>query len=166
MTKVKARGINDENELLNLIKMIAIVAVIALLFYLLTIFFNRKSKNNAPADTKPSASIQYDEILVGNVFDQPAKNYYVLIEDINDKNVNTYTVYLSDYSTKLDAKRVYTAVLNNLFNKKYLSDTSNISNDITTFKVSGTTLIEVNNGKISKAYEGDSILAILEDLTK
>ena len=167
MAKVQNKKINDENEMSKFIKIIIIVAVIALFFYFLTVIITAKNKKTTTPTSKTQATIQYDEILIGNIFKQPNNNYYVLIEDAEDKNVDVYLVYLSTYKTKENAKRVYTAVLNNLFNKKYMDTTSNISNDINTFKVSKTTLLEISKGKISKVYEKDEdILKLLQDLTK
>jgi len=159
--KVNAKKISDENEIKKFIQFILIVTVIFGLFYLLTILINKKDeKTNNEKENTSEVIIQYDEILIGNMFNQKNDNYYVLIEDIEDVNVSVFHAYLSLYSQVKDAKRVYTAVINNMFNNKYLGEESNLSNDITKFKVSKTTLLEISNGKIVKSYEKD------EDITK
>lgn len=166
--KVNAKKISDENEIKKFIQLILIVTVIFGIFYLLTILINKKDKEtNNEKDNTSEVSIQYDEILIGNIFNQNNDNYYVLIEDVEDVNVSVYHAYLSLYSQVEDAKRVYTAILNNTFNNKYFGEESNISNDITKFKVSKTTLLEISKGKIVKSYEKDEdITKILKEISK
>lgn len=167
--KINTKKISNENEMLRFIKMIIIVTLIFVIFYVLTVFINKKDENtdNDSNGNNSSASVQYDEILIGNMFNQPVDNYYVLIEDINDVNIKAYEAYFTVYSKNEDAKRVYTAVLNNIFNVKYLQSESNLFNDISKFKVSQTTLLEISNGKILKSYQNnDDILNLLKEIVK
>jgi len=165
--KVNTKKISNGNEMANFIKMIIIVTIIFCIFYVLTVFINRKDEVETPNNNDSNVTIQYDEILIGNIFEQPNDNYYVLIEDIEDINVRVYEAYLSTYSQKEDAKRYYTAVLNNMFNDKYLSNVSNLTDDISKFKVSKTTLLEISKGKIVKYYEKDEdILNVLKEIVK
>lgn len=167
--KVNAKKINDENEMKKFIKMILIVTLIFGVFYVLTIFINKESKDSNENNNSGnnSVSIQYDEILIGNIFKQKNDKYYVLIEDIDDVNVPVYKAYLSQYQQKGEAKRVYTAVLNNMFNSKYFHEKSNLTNDISKFKVSQTTLLEISKGKIINSYEEqENILKVLIEISK
>lgn len=167
--KVNTKKISNDDEMKKFVKMILIVTLIFGAFYVLTIFINKEDENNDinDNDNSSSASIQYDEILIGNIFKQENDSYYVMIEDINDVNTSVYEAYLSNYQQKEGAKRVYTAILNNMFNLKYLADESNLSDDILKFKVSKTTLLEISNGKIVNSYEGhEDILEILIKISK
>ncbi len=166
MSKVQTKKINNENEMANFIKLIVIVGVIFALFYLLTAYINREETTTEDTPTQKE-TIQYDEILVGNMFKQSASNYYLLIEDVEDKNVMTYVAYLNNYATLEGSIKVYKAILNSSLNKQYLADESNITNDITKFKVSKTTLLEISKGKIVKSYEKhEDILELLKKITK
>lgn len=165
--KVNTKKITTENEMKKFIIMVIIVTLVFCTFYGLTILINKKEQQTTQNNNKTNVIIQYDEILIGNIFNQKNDNYYVLIEDIEDANVSVYQAYLDNYSKKEDAKRVYTAVLNNMFNNKYLADKSNLSNDISKFKVSKTTLLEISKNKIVKSYEKDEdILKILKEISK
>lgn len=167
--KISTKKIDDGNELFNFIKMIIIVSIIFVVFYILTVFINKKDVDNTNnnSNTEQKAEIQYYEILIGNIFKQQENNYYVLIEDINDEQNQVYEAYVSIYAQKKDSKSFYLATMNNMFNSKYISEKSNIVDDINEFKVSKTTLIEVSNGKIANKYEtNEEILNILTTITK
>lgn len=168
--KVNAKKISNDNEMMNFIKMIIIVVIVFCVFYVLTVFINKDNKsaeNNSNNENNTSAQIQYDEILVGNIFKQSNSNYYVLIKDNKDVNIQTYEVYLNAYEQKQDSKRVYTAVLNNMFNSKYLAENSNLVDDISQFRVNKTILLEINDGKILKSYEKhEDILNLLKEISK
>ena len=165
--KINTKNIDNGNEMVNFVKIIIIVIIVFCAFYVLTVFINRGDEFKTPSDNNTNAEVQYDEILIGNIFEQPNDNYYVLIKDIEDVNVRVYEAYLSVYSQKDDAKRYYIAVINNIFNDKYLAEVSNLTDDISKFKVSKTTLLEISKGKIVKSYEKDEdILSILKEISK
>lgn len=164
--KINSKQIREENEMIKFIKMIIVVTIIFGAFYALTIFINKdeeKNKGNEGTEVK----IQYDEILIGNIFSQKPDNYYVLIEDTDDKNVQVYEMYFNQYKSKKDAIRVYTAILNNMFNSKFKNDEAVYSDSIDELKVTGTTLLEIENGSIKKYYDTDeSIRNVLKEITK
>lgn len=165
--KIESKSISNENEMMRFIKMIIIVTLIVLVFYILTMFINKKEKETDINNNNPSVSIQYDEILIGNIFNQNNKNYYVLIEDAEDVQTKVYEAYLNVYKQKEDAIRVYISKMNNMFNFKYISDKSNLSDNISEFKVSKTTLLQISEGKISNSYETEEkILEILKEISK
>lgn len=165
--KIDSKNISNENEMLRFIKMIIIVTLIFLAFYVLTIFINKEDKETDTNNDNTTVSIQYDEILIGNIFNQNTEDYYVLVEDTEDIQVQVYEAYLNIYKQKEEAKRVYTAKMNNMFNSKYIGEESNLSNSISDFKVSGTTLLEISNGKITNSYETEEkILEILKEISK
>lgn len=160
---IKKASYND-NEISKLIKLVVIVTVIFLAFYAITYFVNKKDE---PQEETTTSTIQYDEILIGNLLTQPNDEYYVMIYENDDYNKVVYDAYLSLYSQKEDSLRYYTAILNNPFNEIFKSDKSNfIINEITDLKLAGSTLIKISNKKIDKYYEGDSIIEHLKEITK
>ena len=164
--KTTNRTISNENEVGKLIKLIIIVTLIFVAFYVLTILVNKK---DTPEDNTGDDSdvIQYDEILIGNIFEQPNKEYYVMVYDDDDYNASVYSVYLSNYSSKEDAIRVYTAKLGNYFNKSFKAEKSVLNtNDIKKLKFKGSTLLKIKNGKITSSYEGDKIMNHLKEIAK
>jgi len=168
-TVVKEK-INDgrvtSNEITNLIKIILAVTVIFLIFYGITTLVT-KNKKTEQLNTG-DVVIQYDEILLGNLLEQPKSEYYVLVTEEDDQYKDTYSTYLNTYKTKENAIRVYSANLDSGFNSAYLSETSNTNiNDIKDLKLSTSTLLKVSGKKVVSAYEGNfKIIEHLKTLIK
>lgn len=164
--KVNVSKINNDNEMLKLLKLVIIVSLIVGLFYVITLFVNKKEE--ALEETDTPATIQYDYILVGNILSQPAEKYYVLAKTSNDLNAKIYEAYLSNYKNIKDSLRTYYIDLDNPLNSKFLKDESNFKiKDINEISFKETTLLLIENDKIKKTYEGkENILEILKEITK
>lgn len=152
------KSINDSNELVKLIKIVLVLSILFLAFYGLTVLIN-KEKEEEKVSTP--VSIQFDEILISNIFNQPNNNYYVLIKMSDDKYNKVYDLYLNQTNT-----RIYTAILDNYFNKSYYDLEANINNDINKLKFNSATLINIVNGKVSSYYQGEDILNQLKKITE
>jgi hypothetical protein len=120
--------INDESSS-NSIKIGVIVVVIFIAFYLLTMFLtnNVNLDNNNNDDTNTPASIQYDEILVGETFKMNDREYYVLMYDFSDTSSSIYETFISDYKANSTGVKLYTIDLAKGFNTAYISENSNPS---------------------------------------
>ena len=148
-------------------KSMMIIVIVTLLIIGLAIgIASIVKKNQKKTIDTSNAVIQYDEILLGNLLEQSNNAYYVLVYSKDDKNLNTYNTYLSNYKTKDNSLRVYYSVLENGFNKKYVSDAKNyfVSN-IDDLKLMSTTLLKVEGKKVIEAYDGkDSIISQLKKI--
>lgn len=154
------------NELTNLIIIIAIVCAVLLVFYFITVFINDRDKTAADLDDTV-ATIQYDEIIVGEILNRTESEYLVLVEKENDVNSGLYQSYLSTYEAKENALRVYTVDLGNIFNSNSLGSETIIEGDVEDFKFNDSTIIKVMNGKISLSYIGnEQIENYLKELIK
>lgn len=168
----KKKKINlSNNEFVKLLQLILIVTGIFLAFYLVTWLFTDNSDENKKEEEKPEVSIQYDEILMSNLLKQKDLEYYVLAYDAEDKYYDSYNMYINTYSTQKDAKRVYTSVLSNGFNKKFydkeLKESVIDAADISKLKLKDTSLIRVRRGTIRNVYEGhEEIINFLSTLGK
>lgn len=154
------------NEMVNLIKIILVVTLIFLVFYGITSVVT-KNKKESKVENK-EVSIQYDEILLGNLFEQSNSDYYVLVTREDDKYLSTYSTYITSYKSKKESIRIYRANLDSGFNKSYLADQSNTNiTNIKDLKLSGSTLLKIKNKKIVSKYEGNSkIIEHLKSLLK
>ena len=154
------------NEVTNLIKIILAITIIFLVFYGITTLVT-KNKEAEQLDTG-DVVIQYDEILLGSLLEQPNSEYYVLVTEESDQYKDAYSTYLNTYKTKENAIRVYSANLDSGFNSAYLSETSNTNiNNIKDLKLSTSTLLKISNKKVVSAYEGNSkIIEHLKTLIK
>ncbi len=156
--------ITSNDEVSKLIKLVIIITVVFAVFYGVTIFLTIEEEQEVE---KTPATIQYDNILTSTIFNRVAGEYYVVLTT-SDENISAiYSSYMGVYIGKTDALRVYYSNLNNPFNTKYISETSNIVNDLNALKFSGDTLIKVKDGNIIESYEGkDKIIEKLKELTK
>lgn len=163
----KKNTVETNNELVNLIKIVVIICVVLLAFYFITVLVNKKTKGSAFSDDDSVAVIQYDKIIVGEILNRPASNYLVLVESENDVNSNLYQSYLSIYSGKENALKVYNVDLSEVFNLNYVGDETILDNGIQNYKFSDTTLIKVSDGNISESYIGtEAIENYLKELIK
>ena len=170
-TSKKKKSNLSNNEFVKLLQLILIVTGIFLAFYLVTWLFTDNSDKNEKEEEKPEVSIQYDEILMSNLLKQKDLEYYVLAYDAEDKYYDSYNMYINTYSTQKDAKRVYTSVLSNGFNKKFydkeLKESVIDAADISKLKLKDTSLIRVRRGTIRNVYEGhEEIINFLSTLGK
>lgn len=170
-TSKKKKSNLSNNEFVKLLQLILIVTGIFLAFYLVTWLFTDNSDENKKEEEKPEVSIQYDEILMSNLLKQKDLEYYVLAYDAEDKYYDSYNMYIYTYSTQKDAKRVYTSVLSNGFNKKFydkeLKESVIDAADISKLKLKDTSLIRVRRGTIRNVYEGhEEIINFLSTLGK
>ena len=170
-TSKKKKSNLSNNEFVKLLQLILIVTGIFLAFYLVTWLFTDNSDKNEKEEEKPEVSIQYDEILMSNLLKQKDLEYYVLAYDAEDKYYDSYNMYIYNYSTQKDAKRVYTSVLSNGFNKKFydkeLKESVIDAADISKLKLKDTSLIRVRRGTIRNVYEGhEEIINFLSTLGK
>lgn len=146
------------DEVTKLVEMILVVLVIFAGFYIITSFITKKQSNTSNTEnvSEDDKIIQYDEILIGNIFNQPNSEYYVLITNDDSNYKDSLDYYSQTYKQKENAIKFYTADTNELLNKSFISENSNLNvENIKDFKVSKTTLILIKDKKIQKSIEGD-----------
>ena len=168
MTKTKTvkKNYDTGTEVSKLVKLVIIVTVIFVIFYGITVLVNKKEENPGNNSNGQTVSIQYDEILIGNILTQPNDEYYVMIYDADDYDVVVYNSYLQLYKQKEDALRYYTAELDNVFNNIFKAEESNLNvSNIQQLKIKSSTLLRIRNGRIAAHYEGDEIIEHLKEIT-
>ncbi len=170
MAKKKIKNKNTMatgNELVNLIKIIVIICVVLLIFYFITLFVNKNNSDTSGNYNDTVATIQYDEIIVGEILNRNEKEYLVLVKKENDVNSNLYQSYLSIYSDKENAVRVYSVDLGSIFNANSIGDATILENGVENFKFSDSTLLRVNDGIITDSLIGnEQIENYLQELIK
>lgn len=152
----------SKNELKSFIIVIAIVIIIFLAFYGITLLIHQDEEqldNEVVQET-----IQYSEILVGQILNRNQKEYYVLVKEQENVYNELYSQYLDLYSSNDGI--YYTVDLNHAFNQNYISDSTLVKGkEVSQFQFSDTTLIKVKNKKIDKVYSThEEIVAALEKL--
>lgn len=161
-THKNTKSIQTSRDVLNsyktdtssMVKCGIIVLIIFAIMYLLTTFIINKSKADYITKNNDKTTIQYSEILSGQVFNRKDDEYLVLFYDYN--NDTAYTTLLSDYEAKDEHTAIYYVDLGNRMNKNCVSNESNESaTKSTELKVNGPTLIKFVNNQITDYIEGE-----------
>ena len=154
----KGKKFNLESEGAKFIViLLCIVAFLAMLWLVDTL---RNSKTEEEKE-ETIPSINYKEVLVGNMLDQKPEKYAIYAyKYANDEEKNSTIDYLltkvGDY---------YTLNLNLANNKVAVAEESNFKGTIDQIKFKETTLLLIEKGKIAKSYEGEeAIITYLESL--
>ena len=154
---------NEEAKKVGIV--LAIIIIIFSLFFLITKMLKKEDYSDIFVESLDVAEIQYTDILIGNMLKQSENEYYVLIEN-SEEEISEITYYEQNYQALYDKTKdykMYTAQLNNVFNKKYYGQTD--SYEANSLSFSKTTLVKVSNGSIVETYAqyGD-IVNKLEEL--
>ncbi len=157
--------IQNDNEFYKLIKITLILVICFATFYGITYFVTKNSNYVTGDGSSPDtiATIQYDKIIVGDIKNQKRDEYYVLLEKADSNDYALYQTYLTQYSSKEDALKVFEVDMNDIFNQDYYAEESNIdTDDMSEFRIKGATLLKIADGSITDFYEGKD--AIVEQL--
>lgn len=149
------------NELKNLLILIAIVIAIFVIFYGLTVLIDSKPKKES--NQIVSETIQYTEILAGQILNMNDNNYFVLVVNENNAYNDLYEQFLLNKALNNNKFLYYKVDLNNPLNSNYVSEKTEVKgNDVSKYKFSDTVLLEVKDKKLNKVYkEYDEIEKVL-----
>ena len=165
MGKTKLKQTNkyssETDTAMDYFKIILIILIIFAVFYVITHFVIKKH-----SAVEPEPTIQYTEVIAGNILNINNDEYYVLVEFEDDKYLPLYDTYLSKYSSKENSKPYYKVDMSKGFNKGYISNESKLDTDVTSeIRFSATTLLKIKSGKIVEKYETtEKITEVLEKL--
>ena len=158
---LKTNSSYESSEYKKLITLIIVIASIFLVFYILTVTFTEENHDDIFNNELNASEIQYDEIIIGSMFNKDGE-YYVLLIDKDEVYKDIYNSYVT---TIKNNKKIYTVDLASAFNKKYISDEYSYNKD--DFKTKGTLLVKISNHEIKEHYETkEEILNKLKDLSK
>ena len=154
--KYQAPLINDNEDTFkfkNLIIWIIVIVVVLVGFYFITTYvLDHKSD-----ETEVQESVnQTEKIIFGQICDRKYKEYYVLAYKEDSRLKGIYNRYISKYNKKDNHLNVFMINMNEAFNQKFISDKSNIVDDINELKVSDETLFKIKDGKIEEYKIGSS----------
>lgn len=140
----------DTDQVRKFVIILAGVAIIALLLYLLS--SKVLIKDGIKTKESVAEEISYDTVDVGNVFNRPYDEYYVLAFDSDSLKANRFSM-LMDNAGSLKGK-IYFLDLRNEINKRYVKDEGNSkATKASELSLKEPTLIKISKGKISKYLE-------------
>ena len=154
--KYQAPLINDNEEsfkVKNLFIWIIVILLVLVGFYFITnyVLDHRSSENN-----EIESVIQTEKIIFGQMFDRKYLEYYVLAYSEKAQSKTIYNKYISNYNKKDNHLNVFMINIDEAFNSKFKSDTSNIVDDINELKVADETLFKIKDGKIEEYKVGST----------
>ena len=153
----------NTNEVKNFIRIIVIVVVIFVLFYFVTVLTTGRKKGDYTKATTTPSVIQYDEILLGELYHQKEADYFVLAEEKDDPYISLFENFLNQMSKKENGIPYYKADLSSAMNQKFVGETASFTQE--NLKVTETTLFRIQNGTIVAHYEtSETILEFLKTL--
>lgn len=157
MAKKVKNTIKDEMDIKGAIILVLVLTGVVLVMYLLTVGAQKLGWFDLRY-VKPevqTATISYDNILAGTIFNRQSGEYYVMIADFSSDD-NIYLSSLgSSYNKKEDKLNLYSVDLGNLMNKSIIGETSNPSaQSVESLSINEPTLILVKDGRNSKYIPG------------
>ena len=153
----------NQNEVKKFIRMIVIIVVVFIVFYLITILATRHHKKGyTPSSTTP-AVIQYDEIILSQLYNQKENEYFVLIKGEEDPYLSLFESLLSQFETKENGFTYYTIDLSSAFNQRFVGEEASF--DPNGLRFVETTLLKIQDHTLVEYYEtSDGILEYLKSI--
>ena len=147
---MKKEHLSNKGGLPSEVKKTIIIIVIAL-FLLVGMFFLTKVilNKDVEEDKIMENTIQYDEILAGESFNQDEDEYYVIYYDSSNE-YSTISSLISSYQLNNSDTRLYSVDFSNGMNKKYVTDEDIITDNASSLKVKDNTLLKFRNGEVSE----------------
>ena len=139
---------NDDKEVYNVFKIaLGVILFIGLAYAGINIIngnWNLFTKKNVKV-----TEIDSKMVMVGTMFNKEENEYLVLAYDLNEPKEAFYAVLVDNYN---ETNKLYILDLGSGFNKDYLGEKANITNDLTKLKFSGPTLLVLKGDSIVKSY--------------
>ncbi len=162
-TTTEKKIINTESESA---KFIIILLVIVAFIVMLWLINNLKNEKNNDDNNETEVTIQYKEIIVGNMLNQKYDEYFVLAYNKDEYKKDMIDYLISSYVYSHSTVGSYTIDLDKAYNLPAIATESNFKGEnIENIKFKGTTLLNIKKGKIAEAIEGaDAIATYLKKL--
>ncbi len=146
--KEVANLFQDDKEVYNVFKIaLGVILFIAIAYAAINIMngnwniFTKKNTKVTEIDSKM--------VMVGTMFGKEEDEYLVLAYDLNEPSEAYNAVLIDNYTGE---KNLYILDLGSGFNKDFIGDKANITNDLTKLKFKGTTLLVLKGEKVVKSY--------------
>ena len=147
--------IKQTNEDTNMVRKFFLILLGVILICGLIYFLTTKTLSDNPKSTESSStSISYDTVNVGNIFNRPYEEYYVMAYDFDASNAYEYTNAVLAYKSESTSIKIYSLDLGLKQNNDHVGDKSNKSaKTASEVMFNGPTLIKISNGKIKNYYD-------------
>lgn len=162
------RSTNTELDYMKGIKIAIGVILVLVLTWLATALLTGEIKFSEEEEKKEEVSIQYEEILAGQIFNRPVDEYYVLLCDFTDTFAGYYLSLIDAYNTKKDSLPFYIVDLAKKANEQYvLQEGEGLVEKPTSlakFKATNPTIVKIKNNKVVKRIsDKENVLDFFEE---
>lgn len=140
----KKSGLPSEVKKTIIIILVALVLLVSMYFFT-TVILNKETEEEKITEN----TIQYNEILAGESFNQNNDEYYVIYYDSSNK-YSTISSLISSYQLNNTNTKLYSVDLANGMNKKYVTDADIVTDSASSLRVKATTLLKFNSGEVSE----------------
>ncbi len=149
---------NYDEQIVRLAKITIGVILVLALVYLLTALATGEIKlgNKKTQDTTES-TIQYEEIIAGQIMNRQQDEYYVLVFNFTDDESSYYLSLKDSYGQNEDALPFYLVDLEKGFNQSLIleegEEYTQKPTNIQDLKVKSPTLLRIKNKKVTERIE-------------
>lgn len=149
---------NYNEQAVTLVKIAVGVIIVLGVVYLLTALKTGEIKlGSTKKDEVQEATIQYEEIIAGQILNRKPEEYYVLSFEFTDTEASYYLSLKDNYSKNTDAIPFYIVDLEKGYNKSILKEegqeVKELAENIKELKVTSPTLLKVKAGKVIERVE-------------
>ncbi len=137
--------------------------IICVGMYFLTNKIIEKNNTTDASSSSSTTEFNYNNVLFDNMLTRPYKNYYVIAIDFTNSDYYTINNLVEKYKKKENSNKIYFIDLSEGLNKKYVSDKSNLTSNLSEIKVSKVTMFTIKDGKIVSFVEN---IAAIEKILK
>lgn len=167
-SKIKTNT-NYDTEITNIVKFLLIVIVIFAVVYFVVALIRGDIRFGKDKEEQPEVTIQYEEILGGEILNIAKSEYFVLLYDYTSNEANLFSTLLSKYKAKSGALSVYKVNLANPLNQRYVTNGDSTKYPVmaSDLLVNDATLLQVKDGKVILYLEGkDAIKEHILNISK
>lgn len=162
---------NYNEDVIKLVKILMVVVVVLGIVYIGTAIATGEINLNKDKKEEVEVSIQYEEIIAGEILNRIDKEYYVLLFNFTGDDATNLLTLKDNYGYVNESLPVYIVDLDKKFNsiltpsegEEIKDKPSNVSD----LRVNDVTLLKVKDGKItSRVTTYENIEKTFNDLTK
>lgn len=147
---------------------IGVVLVLALTYFITAVATGEIKFGKKKEVEKSETSIQYEEIIAGEIFNRSLDEYYVFLFNFTDSFASYYLSLKDNYTQKDDSSFIYIVDLEKHVNKGIVleegNDYTEYPDNIDSLKVSNPTILKISNHRVTERIVGrEDILKFLDD---
>ena len=166
--KVYKTNTSSDMEYIKIIKItIAVISVLAFTWFV-TALISGEIKFSSEEEKEEEVSIQYEEIIAGQIFNRAEEEYYVLLFNFTDNFASYYLSLIDTYDTIEDSLPFYIVDLEKKVNEQYvLQEGEGLiekPNSLAKFKATNPTIVRIKNGRVvERISERENVLTFFEE---